>query len=237
MKKSHFAIAGVLGAIGLVQIQVAAITPDNARKIVGGDRLLGSPPKPIAASAVARHRPGAGLRKVSAQSAAIATASTALAPLQPIRLLSSTREIALAPGGFGNAGTLLGATMQASSFVELPGSNNGHIATAYGGSYGVTASAQLAAGIGGSSFGSNFTAMIPGVGESGGFAGSGTIDNNYFSEFSALGAKGKQDTNDFVPLSMISAVPDVETWMTLLVGLGLVGFSLRRRPHLRDVAS
>jgi hypothetical protein len=219
VKMSHFAIVGVVGALGLLQLQAAAFAPAKPAQVAGAATILAGASKPAEADRIAG--PGASvvdtsLRTVAAPAAATIAANTApVEPSLPVRLLSAAHEIAQAPGGFGDAGGLLAATMQSSSFLELSGDSQDAVAMHYGESYGAAAAARIAGGIGGSSPGATARTLVPALTENNGFTGGDT----------------------FAPASMMSRVPDVQTWATLLVGLGLVGFNVRRRHGLRRVAS
>lgn len=223
MKKSYYAIAGLLGAIGLVQLQAVTLTPEKSAKEMISNRFSGNATKPAQVRSLPRpHAAAAGAtsRKIAApETATIARGAEALVPAIPIRLLSSADELALAPGGFGDAGSLLAATLQASSFLQLPGESQSVTSMQFGETYGAGASAQLAGFAAGSalapSSGFNSLSVAPGDGQ--------PLPNTF--------------ANTFAEPSLVSAVPDSETWATLLTGLALVGFGMRRRSQLPSVSS
>lgn len=235
MKTSYYAIAGLLGAIGLVQLQLAVLSPAKADSEMTAGKYLSAAIKPAPAKSPAR--PGirqAASRPVVSHAAAMPEVVAPIASSLP-HLLFSVTEMAQAPASFGDAGILLASSSQASPFLDLPGDSQSAISLSFGEAYGATAAAHLAgAGAGGIAAGRS---LVPALGEAAGFTTGSGIESDYFDSLSAGGGASRPSQDAFARTSMMSSVPDAETWATLVTGLALVGFSMRRRPRLRNVAS
>lgn len=278
MKKSYYAIAGLLGAIGMVELQLVTPSHTNAAGEMTSAAYMATAKKPVPAARAASLHATAGKSHAAPQVAAAAAATIAAsghaapaapaapalalaAPIGeslPIRLIASIDAGTLAPGGFGDAGSLLAATSRASAFVRLPGDSPGPILIAFGAPYGAVAAGNaggvpVGTGLGGGAgvpIGTHPAtaptpgddAMMPVLVENAGSTDQGGIDNRYLDGLSAYAA-GVQASPDyfaadtFTPSSMMSSVPDSQTWTTLIAGLALVGFSMRRRSGLRHVSS
>ncbi len=282
MKKSYYMIAGLVAAIGLVELQL--VVPSQARPVdeMSSAEFLATAKKAVPAAravpprtAVAAARSHATPRRAAATTATTAPggaspATTALPftaglgePL-PIRLISADDAQAVAPGGFGDAGSLLAATSRASAFVRLPGDRPSPVTAAFGAPYGAFAVAYIAGvpvdtGIGsdvgnpigtdpdaapttGDNVMAGDNAMAPAITGNAAPADQAGADGRYLDGLSgyAAGVQASPDyfaTDAFAPSAMMSSVPDSQTWATLITGLALVGFTMRRRNGLRHVSS
>jgi hypothetical protein len=248
VKRIHFAVAGALGVIGFAQFQVNLLDPAFAADPLAAtvEAARGTPRPAMRPPVRPALRPALRLagtkpdKATTSATAAIARRAGALSKAADPALAQLPAEAAMAllpgpametpMGGFADAARVLDAVASEGRFADTVGTRRSALVPQLASQPEAWSALPVLP--------ADDDLRLVALGPTNGF-GPRIPAADVFDREDAISAASNVllGTGAIVPSNVQTAVPDIETWTTLLAGLLLVGISQRRRPRQSSVAS